>query len=213
MMYVPPAFRQDDIEQLHALIASHPLGTVVTHGAGGLDAVHLPFEIAAPAPGAPFGVLRAHVARANPIWQRGGEAVLAIFQGPSAYISPSHYENKALNGRVVPTYNYATVHAHGKLRTVDDPAWLLPLLERLTGRHESARPMPWKVADAPRDYIDKLLAAIVGIEIPIERLDGAWKLSQNRIAKDQQSIADEMAGSGATAAMADLMRVPAAGLA
>jgi transcriptional regulator len=195
MMYVPQAFKQDDIAEMHALATAHPLGTVVTHGGGRLDAVHVPFEIAAPTPDAPFGVLRAHVARANPLWQRSGEAVLAIFHGPSAYISPEHFANKAIHGRVVPTYNYASVHAHGVLRAVDDPAWLLPLLERLTARHENTRPMPWKVEDAPRDYIDKLLAAIVGIEIRIESLEGAWKLSQNRVAQDQQSIAREMQGS------------------
>src|SRR4051812_8502827 len=109
MMYVPAAFREERIEQLHGLVASHPLGTLVVHGAGGLDAVHVPFEIEASSPDAPFGVLRAHVARANPVWQHEGQSVMVVFQGPHAYISPEHYANKALTGRVVPTYNYATV--------------------------------------------------------------------------------------------------------
>lgn len=206
MMYVPPAFRETRIERLHALIEAHPLGAIVCHGPAGLDAIHVPFEVAAPTPEAPFGVLRAHVSRANPILQHAGAAVLAIFQGPSAYVSPSLYENKAVDGRVVPTYNYATVHAHGTLRAVDEPAWLLAMLERMTGRHEGGRAMPWAVADAPRDYIDRLLAAIVGIEIRIERLDGACKLSQNRSQADQQAIAADMAISAP--AVAALMREP-----
>ncbi len=202
MMYVPRAFQVSDIDQLHDLISTHSLGTVVVHGAGGLDAIHVPFEIAPPSPDAPFGVLRAHVARANPVLQHDGQAVLAIFQGPQAYVSPSLYENKAIDGRVVPTYNYATVHAHGSLRVMDDPAWLLSLLERLTAHHETGRSAPWQVADAPQEYLDKLLAVIVGIEIKLDRLEGAYKLSQNRSQADQRTIAADvgpaMAGLMAT---------------
>ena len=202
-MYAPSHFDETRADVMHALIAAHPLGTLVMHGAGGLDADHIPFEIAAPSAEAPFGVLRAHVARANPLWRQAGAAALVVFQGPSAYISPAHYEEKRASGKAVPTYNYAVVHAHGSLRAIEDPAWLLPLLERLTARHESARAAPWSVHDAPRAYIDKLMEAIVGIEIPIQRLQGKWKLSQNRPRQDQLNIA-----AGTSGEMATLMRAP-----
>lgn len=206
-MYTPAQFEETRIDVLHGLLDQHPLGALVMHGAYGLDADHIPFEIAAPTPEAPLGVLRAHVARANPLWRRDGDAALVLFQGPSAYISPSHYEQKAIDGKVVPTWNYAVVHAHGRLRTVDDRDWLLGLLERLTTRHESARSAPWSIADAPRNYIDGLLKAIVGIEIPLERLYGKWKASQNRPAGDRARIATAMAEQDNGGPMAALMRV------
>ena len=205
-MYVPPLFDEQRPELLHGLIAAHPLGTVVTHGAGGLDAVHLPFEIEAPSDDAPFGILRAHVARNNPLWRQDGDAALVLFQGPSAYIAPELYENKAVSGKVVTTYNYATVHAHGRLRAVEDPAWLLAMLDRLTARHESKRATPWSVHDAPRDYIEKLLEQIVGIEIRVERMQGIFKLSQNRSVKDRGTIAGDMESSTETAGVADWMQ-------
>ncbi|MDB5917919.1 MAG: transcriptional regulator [Massilia sp.] len=192
-MYAPSHFEETRLDTLHALIEAHPLGTLVTHGAAGLDADHIPFEIAAPTPDAPFGTLRAHVARANPLWRQGGAPVLVVFQGPSGYVSPSLYLEKPLSGKVVPTYNYAVVHAHGVLRAVEDPAWILALLERLTGRHEASRAAPWRVADAPPAYIETLLAAIVGIEIPLDRLQGKWKLSQNRPPADQAAVAADCA--------------------
>ena len=200
-MYAPSHFDEARIDVLRALIAAHPLGTLVMQGAGGLDADHIPFEISAPAGDAPFGVLRAHVARANPLWRQAGAPALVVFQGPSAYVSPAHYEEKRASGKVVPTYNYAVVHAHGALRAIEDPAWLLALLERLTARHESSRAAPWSVHDAPRDYIDKLMTAIVGIEIPVERMQGKWKLSQNRPQQDQLNVMEE-----SSAEMAALMR-------
>ena len=205
-MYAPAHFDEARLDVLHQLMAAHPLATLVSHDAGGLCADHLPFEIAAPTPDAPFGTLRGHVARANPLWRKEAE-VLLVFQGEQAYISPSWYEEKALGGKVVPTFNYAVVHAHGALRAIHDPAWLLALLERLTARHEADRPAPWRVADAPPAYIRQMLAAIVGIEIPIARLQGKWKISQNRCAADQARVA---AGLGARAdapaqAMAALM--------
>lgn len=187
-MYAPSYFDETRPELLQGLIARHPLGTVVTHGGDGFDACHIPFELCEPTAGAPFGVLRAHVARANPLWRKAGEA-LVVFQGPSAYISPELYEDKPLTGKVVPTWNYMAVHAHGTLRAIEDPAWILALLERLTDRHEATRAVPWKVNDAPQDFIDKLLNAIVGIEIPVQRMQGTWKMSQNRSARDQKAIA------------------------
>lgn len=205
-MYLPRSFQQTSVEEMHALAAANPLGTLVLHGGAGLVADHIPFELAPPSPGAPFGTLRAHVARANPVWHADGQDALVIFQGPHAYVSPEYYEEKAVSGKAVPTWNYAVMHAHGTLRAVDDSAWLLALLERLTDRHESGRAQPWKVADAPRDYIDGLLKAVVGIEIVIGRMDGKWKASQNRPAADQSRIADGLAADDSSAAMAALMR-------
>jgi transcriptional regulator len=199
-MYVPSHFEETRLDTLHALIQAHPLGTLVTNGEAGLNADHIPFEIGAPTAEAPFGILRAHVARANPLWRQAGAGVLVVFQGPSAYVSPSLYAEKPVSGKVVPTYNYAAVHASGVLRAVEDPAWILALLGRLTVHHEAARAAPWAVQDAPADFVATLLAAIVGIEIPIDRLQGKWKLSQNRPPADQAAVA---ADSGA--ALAALM--------
>lgn len=191
-MYTPSHFAESRPATLQALIEAHPLGAVITYTELGLNADHIPFEYTAPAEGAPFGTLRAHVARANPLWKLDGVETLVVFQGPHAYISPSLYEEKPVSGKVVPTWNYAVVHAHGVLRAVDDPAWLLALLERLTARHEGERERPWAVADAPANYIETLRKAIVGIEIVLTRLDGKWKLSQNRPVADQRAVAAEM---------------------
>ncbi len=207
-MYLPKHFEETRIEVLHELIRSHPLGTLVTLASQGLDANHIPFEID-PSP-APFGTLRGHVARANPLWReppRGVDA-LAIFQGPQAYVSPSWYPSKRETGKVVPTWNYAVVHAHGPLRIIDDRAWLRALVERLTRRHEAGRREPWQVTDAPPDFIEAQLAAIVGIEMPIARLAGKWKTSQNRSPRDRAGAAEGLAQDAgeSAAAMADLVR-------
>lgn len=194
-MYTPATFREERLDVLHGLIDAHPLGALVRHGADGLCADHLPFEIAAPTPEAPFGVLRAHVARANPLWRAAGgdDDCMVIFQGPHAYITPAWYAEKQRSGKEVPTFNYAVVHAHGPLRAIDDAAWLLGLVERLTARHEADQAAPWRVSDAPADYIDKLLKAIVGIEIPLTRITGKWKLGQNRSMQDQARMAHGLA--------------------
>lgn len=189
-MYSPSHFDESRLHILHGLIGAHPLGTLVTNGAGGLAADHIPFEITAPADDAPFGILRAHVARANPLWQQAGDCMV-VFQGASGYVSPSLYEEKPVSGKVVPTWNYAVVHAHGTLRAIENPEWLLALLDRLTAASEAARPAPWSVHDAPREYVDKLMKAIVGIEIPVRLMQGKWKMSQNRSAADQQRIGAE----------------------
>lgn len=186
-MYMPSHFREERPEVLHGLIERHPLGALVRLDGTGLAADHLPFELAAPSNEAPCGILRAHVARANPLWRQDGAAVLAIFQGPSGYVSPGLYDAKAIDGRVVPTWNYAVVHAHGRLRTIDDAAWLLAHMGRMTARREG--PGGWRVEDAPRDYIDKLVRATVGIEIVIGRLEGKWKASQNRSEAERARIA------------------------
>ena len=187
-MYAPSYFNESRPEVLRGLLEQHPLGALITHSADGLDASHIPFEFVAPTADALFGVLRAHVARANPVWQRGGDC-LVVFQGASAYVSPSLYEEKPVSGKVVPTWNYAVVHAHGQLRAIEDPAWIMALLARLTDRHEADRAAPWAVQDAPRDFTEKLIAAIVGIESPVQRLQGTWKMSQNRSLTDQAAIA------------------------
>ncbi len=205
-MYAPKHFEETRIDVMHALIEEHALGTLVTMGPDGLGADHIPFEIAPPTPEAPFGTLRGHVARANKVWQQDGQDAMVVFQGASAYITPGWYEEKRASGKVVPTYNYAVVHAHGSLRTIEDPAWLLGLLGRLTTKYEGARAMPWKVEDAPREYIETLLKAIVGIEIPVQRMQGKWKVSQNRPLQDRLNIAEGLAAQSGSAAMAELVR-------
>lgn len=195
-MYTPKSYREERLEVLHALMAAHPLGALVRLGENGLCADHLPFEIAPPTPGAPFGTLRAHVARANPLWRSDGVDTMVIFQGPHAYITPAWYAEKELSGEEVPTFDYAVVHAHGKLRVIDDHDWLLDFLERLTNRHEANQQQPWQVGDAPPAYIDKLLKAIVGIEIPLARLEGKWKMEQKNSAQDQARVARELSRDG-----------------
>ena len=207
-MYLPKHFEETRIQVLHELIRAHPLGTLVTLTPNGLDANHIPFEVD-PGP-APFGTLRGHIARANPLWRdfsRDVEA-LAIFQGPGAYISPSWYPTKSETAKVVPTWNYAVVHAHGPLRVIDDRAWLREFVERLTNRHEAERRDPWKVTDAPADFIEKQLGAIFGLEIPIARLIGKWKVSQNRPPQDRAGVVEGLLQEGrrSAEAMADLVR-------
>lgn len=187
-MYVPRHFEETDPTILQALIAAHPLGTWVTHTDGELNANHIPFMLD-PHRGE-LGTLVAHVARANPVWSSlsAGVESLVIFQGGDAYISPSFYASKQVSGKVVPTWNYAVVHARGVARVVDDPAWLLRQLTSLTDIHESGMAAPWKVSDAPAGFVEGLLAAIVGIEIPLTALTGKWKVSQNRSVPDQLGI-------------------------
>jgi transcriptional regulator len=188
-MYLPAHFEESRIDVLHALIRRHPLGLLVTQDPAGLAANSIPFLVD-PGPG-PFGTLRAHVARANPVWReaRMDADSLVVFQGPQAYVSPGWYASKAESGKVVPTWNYVVVQARGRLRIVDDAAWLRTLVGRLTDTHEASRPTPWKVGDAPADYVATMLRAIVGIEIEITALAGKWKVSQNRHAADRAGVA------------------------
>ena len=208
-MYLPTHFEETRIPTLHALIGAHPLGALVAMTGAGLDANHIPFEVD-PEP-APFGTLRGHIARANPLWRdfaRDVEA-LVIFQGPGTYVSPAWYPTKQETGKVVPTWNYAVVHAHGALRFIEDRDWLRAFVSKLTNRHEAERGgEPWKVTDAPPDYIETQLGAIIGLEIPITRLVGKWKVSQNRPAQDAQGVVEGlMQEGGASAAnMAELIR-------
>jgi transcriptional regulator len=191
-MYLPAHFREDRLPVLHDLIRTHGFATLVALGAEGLVANHIPLLL--DAAGGALGTLRGHVARANPLWQtfRPEVEALAIFHGPHAYISPSLYPAKQETGKVVPTWNYAVVHAYGPLRPVEDAAWLRRLVEDLTRRHEAGRANPWQVSDAPEPYIGQMLKAIVGLEIPVARLEGKWKVSQNRPPQDRAAVAADL---------------------
>ena len=207
-MYNPKHFQEEDIGVLHALIRSHPLSTWVTVADGELVANHVPFLMDAAR--GERGTLVGHVARANPVWQSFSKDVpsLVIFQGPEGYISPSFYASKKEHGKVVPTWNYAVVHAHGVPRVVDDAAWLRAHVTAMTDLQESRHPPgTWKVSDAPADFIDAMVQAIVGIEIPIARLEGKWKMSQNRTMPDRLGAIDGLRarGDAASADVADVV--------
>jgi transcriptional regulator len=184
-MYNPPQFREERPDILHQAIREIAFATLVAQGQNGLVANHLPFLL-----DAERGVLRGHVARANPLWKdaRSDEEALVIFLGPDAYITPSWYATKAETGKVVPTWNYLTVHAHGRLEFFDDTQRLRALVTDLTDRHEGERARPWAVSDAPAGYIDTMLRGIVGVELKITRLEGKWKMSQNRDAADRDGV-------------------------
>lgn len=204
-MYLPPHFAETRPAQLAGFIAQHPFGALVAQHAHGLEADHLPF-LFEPDAGAQ-GRLTAHVARANPLWQQcpTGTPVLVIFHGADGYVSPSWYPSKHEAHRQVPTWNYEVVHAHGILTIRDDERFVRGLVGRLTRQHEAAQPRPWKMSDAPPQYIDALLGAIVGIEIAVTALVGKRKLSQNKAARDRSGAADGLAAAG-QAALAQAMR-------
>jgi transcriptional regulator len=195
-MYLPRHFEEQRPEALHDLIAKHPLGMLVTHGSEGLDANHVPFELDAGE--GVHGVLRAHVARNNPLWQSvaNGDEVLVVFRAHDAYISPNWYPSKHEAHKQVPTWNYRVVHAHGHITVRDDERYVRGLVARLTRQHEAGQPSPWKMGDAPQDYIDAMLKSIVGLEITVARLVGKFKLSQNREARDRVSAAQALIGQG-----------------
>lgn len=195
-MYIPAHFAESRPEVLHELIRRYPLGMLVTHGAAGLDANHIPFELNA-ASGS-LGTLAGHVARANPVWQqlRDGDEVMVVFRAADAYISPNWYPSKHEQHRQVPTWNYMVAHAHGRVRIVDDERFVRGIVGRLTKTHEASQAVPWKMADSPREFIDGLLQAIVGIEIEITRLEGKSKLSQNKEARDLRGAIEGLAAVG-----------------
>lgn len=202
-MYQPTAFIETDLNALTLHIDRHPLAVLVQLSSDGLNANHIP--LLWHDDGSEFGALRGHVARANPMWRDFDENlnvnhnILAVFQGDSAYISPSWYATKAENHKVVPTYNYATVHAHGELVVHNDAAWLLQLLNDLTDKHEAKFDTPWSVNDAPADYITRMIKAIVGIEIRITRLSGKWKVGQDEPSANQRSVLNALHSTGDTA--------------
>lgn len=186
-MYNPAHFAETDVATLHNAIEQWPLGALIVASHAGFEANHLPFELDRTI--GPSGTLRCHVSRANEVWKVGtGAECLVIFQGPSAYISPSLYETKKESGMVVPTYNYVAIHAHGRITVHDDAKWLRGLLGRLTKKFESRRSEPWTMGDAPPEYIEARVKEIVGLEIGITRLEGKWKMSQNRPVADQASV-------------------------
>lgn len=195
-MYIPAHFAESRPEELHRVIREHPLGVLVTHGSEGLDADHIPFMLL-PDEG-PYGRLRAHVARANPVWQRcpTGTPVMVVFRGAEAYISPSWYPSKHETHRQVPTWNYEVVHAQGTITILDDEKSVRGIVARLTQRHEAAEPRPWKMGDSAPEYIDSLLRNIVGIEISITSLVGKSKLGQNREPRDRTAAADTLGARG-----------------
>jgi transcriptional regulator len=186
-MYQPPAFREDRPEVLHALIRKHPLGLLITAGPAGLLANLFPFLL--DTEGAEKGTLRLHMARANPQWREleAVEECLVVFQGPQDYVTPSWYATKRETGKVVPTWNYATVHVWGRPRVMDD-TWLRRQIEDLTASRETRRAEPWAVSDAPEDFVAMQMRAIVGIEIPLLRIEGKWKMSQNRPEADRAGV-------------------------
>ena len=187
-MYIPAAFKEDSIVLMHELMQAHPLGLLISHGPAGLLATPVPFVSYAEAAGK--GTLRAHVARANPHWQELArvEECMVVFQGEHGYVSPSWYPSKQASHRVVPTWNYATVHVWGKPLIIDDAAWLARQLSDLTNAQEGRRPQPWAMGDAPSDYLATQMKALVGIEIAITRIEGKWKLSQNKDDGDRLGV-------------------------
>jgi transcriptional regulator len=206
-MYIPKANEETRIPVLQALMQSHPLATLVTFGSVGLFASHLPVVLDDQV--APLGLLKCHVSRANTQWKDFSHEVqaLAIFAGPEHYISPNWYEEKQTTGKVVPTWNYAVVHAYGYLKVVEDAEWLRAHVGSLTTIHEAASPEPWAVSDAPADYIASQIRGIVGFEMKVERLEGKWKVSQNRSESDRRGVVDglEALGSPRSAKMKRLV--------
>jgi len=194
-MYNPSSFAEHDVAVMRAFIEAHPFGALVTASPSGLFATHLPLVLDRGT--GPHGTLQGHIARANPHHELAGEGAeaLVLFTGPDSYVTPTMYATKAKHGKVVPTWNYVAVHAHGTLRFVREPDALRRHLTRLTARHEASRPQPWAITDAPADYIEKQLGAIVGVEIQITGLEGKWKMSQNRSAEDVEGVIEGLGAS------------------
>ena len=204
-MYQPPHFREDDLGVQHDLIRAHPLGLLVSAGASGLVANPIPFLIDPDA--SALGTLRCHLARANGQWRdlAAVDDCLVVFQGPQDYVTPSWYATKRETGKVVPTWNYATVHARGRPRVIEDAAWLRRQIADLTDLREAGRPEPWAVDDAPRAFTDAQLKGIVGIEIPVAQIVGKWKVSQNRPAADRDGVVAGFRAAGDGDGMAEEM--------
>lgn len=195
-MYIPAKFAETRPEELQRIIREHPLGILVTQGSAGLDADHIPFEFDAGE--GTHGVLTAHVARANPVWQRcpTGTPVMVVFRGAQAYISPNWYPSKHETHREVPTWNYEAVHAHGTITVHDNERFVRGIVARLTRRHEASEPKPWKMGDSSPEFINEQLRHIVGIEIAITSLVGKVKLGQNKEARDRLGAADNLEARG-----------------
>lgn len=205
-MYLPEHFSEPRHSELQRILREHPLGMLVTHMRDGLDANHIPFELDDTR--GPLGTLLAHVARANPLCRNieNDMQVLVVFRGAQGYISPNWYASKQETPRQVPTWNYEVVHAHGRIKTVDDERFVRGVVARLTRQHETTEPHPWKIGDAPQDYIDQLLKEIVGVEVEITRMEGKRKLSQNRDRRDIEGAARALRKQGNEALAAAMMR-------
>jgi transcriptional regulator len=195
-LYVPEHFRETRIDVLRTFIARHSLGTLVAVTSEGITANHIPMQLLSGGDGP--GVLRGHIARANPLWRmlETGATVLAIFIGPDHYVSPSWYPSKHEHGSAVPTWNYATVHVKGRIRFIEDRGWLHALVESLTDEHERGSVNRWRITDAPADYIEGMVRAIVGFEIQVSAIEGKFKGSQNRPAADRAGVADALRAAG-----------------
>lgn len=191
-MHIPATFREDRTEVMHELIRAYPLGTLITYGPNGLLASPVPFLLYGEE--GESGTLRAHIARSNPHWKAVASAseCLIIFQGPDGYVTPTWYPSKAATHKEVPTWNYAAVHAWGKAAVIDNADWLERQLRDLTDSHEKGRPLPWKVTDAPDDYVATQMKAIIGIEMVIDRIEGKWKMSQNKDDANRAGVIDGM---------------------
>lgn len=204
-MHTPSVFREERLDVLHGLMTAYPLATLITAGSNGLLANLIPFSLHA---GGEHGILRAHLAQGNKqldALRESGEA-LVVFQGPECYVTPSWYPSKAEHGKVVPTWNYAMVQVRGTPRVIDDVTWLRAQLEQLTGNLENKREQPWKMSDAPDDFIAAQCKGIAGVEIPIRSIEGKLKLSQNRLPLDRQGVMDGMRAESACPAMLGLMK-------
>ena len=202
-MYAPPAFREDRVEVLRRAAAEIMFGALVTQTDDGPVVTHVPMLLTGPDDAM---VLETHVARGNPHWRASGPSV-AIFQGPQAYVSPSFYPSKAETGKVVPTWTYIVVHAHGMLESCTDADWLHAHITRISDAMEAGRPAPWAVSDAPPDYIAALQRGIVGLRLPVARLEGSWKVNQHKTEADRAGTADGLSASGPQgAALAQVLR-------
>lgn len=195
-MYVPDHFAVSDSESLYDLIRAYPMGTLITHGANGLDANHLPFELEV----GDRPVLHAHVARSNFVWRdvASGDEVLVVFRAGDAYISPNWYPSKHEHHKQVPTWNYKVVHVHGRVVIQDDERYVRGVVAKLTRRHEASQEKPWKMTDSAPEYIDTLLKAIVGIQVEVTRVVGKYKLSQNKEKRDIESAGQALVDKGET---------------
>ena len=210
-MYLPELFAESRPDELQRMLRAHPLGMLVTHTASGLEANHLPFLLDTGR--GVQGTLIAHVARANPIWTelQNGDRVLVVFRGAQGYISPNWYPSKQETHRHVPTWNYEVVHAHGVVRIHDDASVVRGIVARLTREHEATQPRPWKMSDAPADFLQEKLAQIVAIEVEIDRLEGKRKLSQNRDTRDFESTVEALEARGDQELAATMRRCRAGG--
>jgi transcriptional regulator len=205
-MYTPDDFRVDDLPQIHALMRAKPFATLISGGSVGVQASHLPTVLKAEGP---LGVIECHLARANLHWKElaEGNEALMIFQGPESYITPNWYPSKSQHGKVVPTWNYAVVHAYGRPEVMQDKSWLHAHVAALTAQQERTESKPWSLSDAPDSFIEMMLRGIVGFRFAITRLEGKWKMSQNRELKDREGVVEGLGkrGQGDDREVADIV--------